>query len=202
MTNFIIDISPDLAHNAQYQAITDVPNTYIKSGTTFRLFPGEYDAIPSTSNLSNITFMGVGAKENVIINGVVLGASNIGTIRFDNLTIRGSDANSTGSAMAVQVSSIAASAALEFNGVKLSNARYGVRNAGSGTVTFNRSEVDCDVACLSNSAMAFNYTKMSTSANAYANSGNATVQAITVISSYAGAGNGAITTETVRSMIS
>lgn len=197
---FIHKVSPTLTDDAQYKAITDIPAADRTQGSTVLIYPGSYDAL--TGAWDNISFRGVGDKDEVVINGVNLSNTSANLITFENLTIRGSNLVVNSNTQAVLINAAAATVQLEFWHCKLSNAEFAVRNYGSGTTKFYYTDSSgCDKGLnVASGAASVSFSILG--ANAYFTPANAFQATVTTIASYAGTGNVGNTVETVRSLIS
>jgi hypothetical protein len=66
--NQTILVSPELDQNAQFKSIHAIPTNHLQAGDVIQVLPGTYDD-PRTSNVADVTIMGMGRAEDVIFTG-------------------------------------------------------------------------------------------------------------------------------------
>lgn len=221
---FIHDVSPDLTQNAQYVDFANIASTALTQGSTVRFFPGAYAAI--SSSMDNITFEGVGDKEEVTFAGITLSNASANTLTFKNMTITNLSVNANATVKMENCilkggnSQVASGAvAVEFGtagevvdvtmiakNCEFNNTVTGVRNHGAGVLTFKYCDLsDTDVGIVSNAACIVQYCELTvTGANAYFDSGSATIRDISLLgtaTTSADGDNGAVTTRTIRAFV-
>lgn len=205
---FVHKVSPELTDDAQYRNVGEIASTALTQGSTILLYPGTYDAV--SASWDDIAIVGMGDKDDVVINGLTLSNTAANTITIKNVTINGSDANAAGEAAAISAGSAddaGGTVTVHLIDVALSNAEFGiVQHAAAGGVTIERSDLSgVDQAVVSNANATINFSILNTSSNAYfahggGNSdGDATV---TITASYSGGANTGSTVETVRALVS
>jgi len=90
MANKVIHkVSPELTDNAQWRTIHEIPTSYLQSGDTILVYPGEY-VDPRTANVADVAVVGMGDREDVIFNGfsIMSGTTAGANVVLKNLTIR------------------------------------------------------------------------------------------------------------------
>jgi len=200
---FIHQVDDELADDAQYRHITDIPASALNLGTTVILNPGVYEFNSNTGiNFDNITFKGVGAKADVVLANLVLGSTCANTIVFENLTLSGNSpaAGSTSRSLFITNGS---SATVKLYDVTLKNADFGVDNQSTGLVQLWRVEAHgVDRAVRSNAAFteAF-FSYLSVSSNAWFTGANATLKAANITATFAGAANTGNTSKTTKTLL-
>lgn len=198
---------------ANFNSFADVPS-YVtaQGGNTLELYPGTYEA-PTNINWNDVAVIGIGDKEEVVINGdVTIANTSSGTLTFENLTFVGSDADSdSGSACVTKLG--AASTKLYFKNVTFSNAEHAVSHNGERAFATTTPQivmdfcnaVGVDQAIVANANVSISYSHLNTSSNAYfqpgTGGGNPAVT-VTVLASTSGGANTGNNTETVVSLIS
>lgn len=82
-------VSPELTDNAQWRSVHEIPTSYLQSGDTILVYPGEY-ADPRTSNVADVAVVGVGDRDDVIFNGFSIpdATSQGANVLIKNVTIR------------------------------------------------------------------------------------------------------------------
>lgn len=205
---FVHKVSPELTDDAQYKSVSEIASSALTRGTTILMYPGTYDAI--SASWDDIAIVGMGDKDDVVINGLTLSNTAANTVTIKNVTINGSDANAAGEAAAITAGSAddaGGTVEVHLIDVALGNAEFGiVQHGAAGGVTIERSDLTgVDQAVVSNANATINFSILNTSSNAYfahggGNSdGDATV---TVTASHSGGSNTGSTIETVRALVS
>lgn len=205
-----VKVSPILAGDANYKALTDIPATYLgKQGLTVLMYPGTYTA-PTDAVYDDVAFVGVGDRDEIVISGdMTIANTSANTITFENITFTGSNADATSDS--VCVSKLGAdSTVLRFRNCTFNNAEHAVRHHGELTSVELTKQVYmdyCDAstvnqALVANANAEVNFSALNTAANAYFQNGGVENPTVTVRASTAGAANGAATVETVLAVIS
>jgi len=220
---FVHKVSPERTDDAQFRAITDIPAVDLTQGTTVLVYPGAYAAVTGVT-YDNITFEGVGDKEEITFAGFTAANTTANTITFKNMTLNGGftfpgngtvkmkNVNVNGTNVAVE--SLTSCIIIgELGGpfiptavldeVTFGLAERGITNMSTGLVTFNRCDAEgVDVAAVCNSDAKFSFSRLNTSSNAYFEAGDATIVTCNVLASTSGGSNGTVTTETIEALIS
>tara|TARA_R110001592_G_scaffold62234_6_gene190281 strand:- start:5922 stop:7085 length:1164 start_codon:yes stop_codon:yes gene_type:complete len=85
-------VSPELSLNAQFKSIHAIPTNHLQSGDVIQLLPGTYDD-PRTSNVADITIVGMGTAKDVIFTGFSIPTAMTAGA---NVTIKNCKINSPG----------------------------------------------------------------------------------------------------------
>jgi hypothetical protein len=208
------------AHNSSYSNLFEVPDeVYSRGNSTIMIYPGEYVSPFSgdgSKKLIDTTFMGIGPKQDVIIHGPVnIAANSAGTFHFENLTIKGENASSTGNKTCVHKLGIANAGHIYMKAVKLSNCEHGVlvdTALATQAAHVNGQAIHArmcewngvDQAIKSNANVHIEYSKMNASSNAYFthNGSGAPLLHVKVLASHSGGSNTGNNTETIQALIS
>ncbi len=194
-------------------SINDIHDAALtQGGNEVHLYPGVYTANTGLV-ASDFAFIGMGDKEEIIINGdMTVANGSSGSVTFKNIHFLGSTASSTGGKACVTKAG-AAACELIFYDCKFSNNEHAVSHNGERAfVTTGRNITmwHCDAkgvdqALVSNANVEVNYSALNTAANAYMQPGTGggnPVVTCTVRASTAGAANSGNMTETVIALIS
>jgi len=200
---FITKVSPELTDDATLRHPNNADNAAKTVGSTFLLYPGTYDAI--TGAWDGVAFIGVGDKEDVIVNGVVLANNSANTVTFENMTIKGSNSSFASSSMAIQKVGTN-SITIKLREVVLSNAAFGINCQGtSSTVTakfVDATGVDKFSTMGAGGNVNISFSELNiASTNSYSNAITGT-HTVSVVATQGGAANGIGAIETVRALIS
>jgi hypothetical protein len=198
---FVHYVSPELTQDAQFKSISEIPAAMLTPGTTVMLYPGTYDPVSGVTG-TNLSFKGVGDKDEVIVNGFTFANTIAGTITFENMTINGPNQIPTtvSHCITVQGTGFSDSANVTVRHCTLANANVGVMNNMNGPVVIEYCDLSqVDKAVRANGAMTFKFSdvRCASNSNAYADSNNATIRAVTIKSLMilGGGSNGAATTK-------
>lgn len=195
---------------ANYPNLTSIPTDLLTQGnTTFLLYPGVYAPL-TNAVLSDVAFVGIGNRDEVVINGTVTIAStsSVGVL-FENLTLQGPNA-AVASASACVNKLGSSSLPIKFDRVTFSNADTAVIHSGelsfatsTRQVTMNYSDASgVDKAVKANANVAISYCALNLSANAYFTAGGgAGTPAVTVRASTSGGSNTGATLKTVLAAV-
>lgn len=197
--------------SANYPNLISIPTDILtQSNATFLIYPGVYTA-PTNAVLTDCGFVGVGDRDEIIINGTftIANTSSIAVL-FENLSMVGPNAAvASGSACVNKLG--AASLPIKFERVAFSNADTAVIHSGelsfatsTRQVTLNYSDVSgVDKAVRANANVAINFCSLNLSANAYFTAGGGTgTPAVTVRASTSGGSNTGATLKTVLALVS
>ena len=195
---------------ANYETLADVESFVLAQGNnTILLYPGTY-TVPANSVWNDVAIVGVGDREEIVINGpVTLANTSTGAI-FENITFIGSNAVTTSDSVCVSKLG-AASAPLTFRNCTFSNAEHAVRHHSTLAFATTVRQVEmtyCDAsgvdqAIVANANVAVNWSALNSSANAYfASGGGAGTPTVTVRASTSGGANVGATAKTVVALIS
>lgn len=205
---FIHYVSPELTHDAQFKSISEIPSAMLTPGTTIMLYPGTYDPV-SGVNGTNLSFKGIGDREEIIVNGFTFSNSSSGTLVFENMTINGPNRIPTTVSHAITITGVHADTACNVvvRHAVLANSNVGVMNNMGGTVAIEYSDLTgVDKAVRANGAMSFKFSEVTcaSNSNAYADSNHTTIRAVTnkFLAILGGGSNGAITTKTAANSAS
>ena len=93
MSHYTIKVSDVLTADANYKQLTDIPQHILDRGnTTVMLYPGVYTA-PVNASYKEISFIGYGNGEEIIIDGdMSIANTSTGPMFFQNMTFIGSNA--------------------------------------------------------------------------------------------------------------
>lgn len=196
---------------ANYPDLLSIPSDILtQSNTTFLVYPGRYTA-PTDAVLTDVGFVGVGDRDEIIIEGsfTIANTSSVAVL-FENLTLQGPNAvAASGSACVNKLG--AASLPIKFERVLFSNADFAVIHSSLLSVATTTKQVTlnyCDASSVdkavkANANVSINFCALNTSANAYFTpSGGAGNPDVVVRASTSGGSNAAATTETVLALIS
>ncbi len=194
-----LKVSPTLADDAQFRSIADIPAAMLKDEYTIQLFPGTYTAI--TVNGADLSFVGVGDRDKIVVTTFTMGNASTGTATFNNFTINGTSDVQEGLTSALEVLEEDSTVNISCRDMVFGVSNVGVQNHGSGTVNVERSDLTgVDKAIRANAAMTFVFSELS--ANTYGEGNNAQIQVCTVTQCHGAGGNGDVTTETIIAAIS
>ena len=197
---------------ANYSTLEAIPSAILAQGdTSILLFPGTYTAL-TNAVMSDIAFIGVGDREEIVISGdTTIANTSSGTISFENLTITGSDANAALSTACVTKLG-AASTPLAFKGVTFNNAAIAVAHNGERAFATTTKQVTltlCDASAVDRSIVAnanvtVSFSELNSSSNAYftpGTGGGSAEVTITVLASTSGGANTGNCTKTVKALL-
>lgn len=197
--------------NANYPDLVSIPSEILaQSNTTFLVYPGDYVA-PTNAVLVDASFVGIGDRDEIIINGTFTIANTSSTaLLFENLSLVGPNAAvASGSACVNKLG--AASLPIKFERVLFSNADTAVIHSGelsfattTRQVTMNYSDASgVDKAVKANANVSINFCALNTTSNAYFTPGGGTgVPSVTVRASTSAGSNTGNTTKTVLALVS
>ena len=213
-------VSDKMTQFSNFSNLHEVPDeVYSRGNSTIMIYPGEYVS-PFTGDgakkLNNITFIGVGPKQDVIIHGPVnIAANSTGTFHFENLTIKGENASSTGDKACIHKLGIANAGHIYCKAMKMSNCEHGVKidTAIATQAAFTNGQAlharmcewnGVDQAIKSNANVHIEYSKMNASSNAYFthNGTGSPSLHVKVLASHSGGSNTGNNTETIQALIS
>lgn len=196
---------------ANYPDLVSIPAEILsQSNTSFLIYSGTY-AAPTNAVLVDCAFIGVGDRDEVIINGTmtIANTSSDGVL-FENLSLVGPNAVATSGSACVNKLG-AASMPIKFERVIFSNAEFGVIHSSelafattSKQVSLNYSDASgVDKAVKANANVSINFASLNTTSNAYFTPGGGTgVPAVTVRASTSAGSNTGNTTKTVLALVS
>jgi hypothetical protein len=198
---------------ANFKDLASIPSAILNQGdATMLVYPGTY-AAPTNAAWSDVALVGVGDREEIVINGdVSIANTSSGTITFENMTIVGSNADATsGTACVTKLG--AAATKLHFKHVTMSNAEHAVSHNGERAFATTTPQVimdfcdasGVDQAIVANANVEVNYSALNTSSNAYfqpGTGGGDPEVTVTVRASTSGGANTGNNTETVIALIS
>lgn len=195
---------------ANYETLADVESYVLAQGNnTILLYPGTY-TVPANSVWNDVALIGVGDREEIVINGAVTLANTSTGAIFENITFVGPNAVTNSDSVCVSKLG-AASAPLTFRNCTFSNAEHAVRHHATLAFATTTRQVDmqyCDAsavdqAIVANANVAVSYSALNAGANSYfASGGGAGLPTITVRASTSAGGNAASTVKTVLALIS
>ncbi len=196
---------------SNYSTLSSIPSAILAQGdTTVLVYPGTYDALTAVE-LSDIAFIGVGDREEIVINGdMTIANTSSGTITFENITFNGSNAVATSDSVCLSKLG-AASAPLQFRNCTFANAEHAIRHHATlafatttPQVILNYSDASAvNQAIVANANISIGWSALNTSSNAYFTpGGGAGVPVVTVRASTSGGSNTGNTVETVLALIS
>ena len=197
--------------NANFPDLVSIPASILtQQDTSFLIYPGTYTA-PTNVVYDDVAFVGVGDREEIVINGTLTIANTSATSAlFENLTFVGPNA-AAGSGSACVVKLGAASMPLKFERVTMSGADYGVMHHGTGTfatttrqVTLNYSDLSTvDRAVYANANVSISFASLNNSANAYFTPGTGapSVPVVTVRASTSAGSNTGNSIKSVLAMV-
>lgn len=197
--------------SANYSTLSAIPAEILTQGdTSILVYPGTYTALTSAV-LSDVAFIGVGDREEIVINGdLTIANTSTGTVSFENISFVGSNAAVAAAASCVTKLGIAPTA-LHFKNVAFSNAKHAVTShttlvqaAGAQQVVLNYSDASAvDQAIVANANVGVNWSALNTTANAFYQVGAGGAGAVvTIRASTSGGANTGNTVKTVVALIS
>lgn len=196
---------------ANYPDLVSIPSEILaQSNTSLLIYPGTYTA-PTNAVIVDCAFIGVGDRDEVIINGTMTIANTSSDgILFENLSLVGPNAvAASGSACINKLG--AASMPIKFERVLFSNADFAVIHSAelafattTKQVTLNYSDASgVDKAVKANANVSINFASLNTTSNAYFTPGGGTgVPSVTVRASTSAGSNTGNTTKTVLALVS
>lgn len=199
---FIHKVDSELSGDAQYRTYGGISASALNIGSTIEFSPGVYEM--GSVNVDGIHFRGVGAREEVILANMVLGASSANTITFTNLTLSGNSPAAASTARSLFVTN-GSTATLRFRDVRFITGDFAVDNQSEGSMYFfgvDATGVDRAFRANAASTTEVAFSSLNGSSNAYFTGANAVAKAVITIASYSGGSNTGNTTETVRALIS
>lgn len=198
---------------ANFSTLAAIPAELLaQQDTSFWLFPGTYAAL-TAAVLDDAAFIGMGDREEIIINGnFTIANTSANTTSFENITFVG--ANSLAASASACITKLgAASTPLHFKRVTFSNSDIAVAHNGERAFATTTKQVVFDTVdasatdrgIVANANVEINFSKMNTSANTYftpGTGGGAAVVTVTVRASTSGGSNTGNCTKTVLALIS
>ena len=199
--------------SSNFSTFADIPSYVTAQGdNTILVYPGTYTA-PTDVEWSDLAFIGIGDREEIVINGdMTIANTSTGTLTFENLSFVGSNADAT-SGVACITKLGAASVPLHFKNVKMSNAEHGIIHNGEASFATTTKQVvleysdltAVDQSIVANANVGVSYCTLNTSANAYFQAGaggGSPALTVTVLASTSGGSNTGHNVETVTALIS
>ncbi len=196
---------------ANYATLAAIPAEILTQGdTSILVYPGNYTALTDMV-ASDVAFVGVGDREEIVINGgMTIANTSSGVVSFENINFIGSNAAVAAAAACVTKLGIAATP-LHFKNVAFSNAKHAVvshatlaQAAGVQQVVLNYSDASAvDQAIVANANVGIGWSALNSSANAYYQVGAGGAGAtVTLRASTSGGANTGNTVKTVVALIS
>lgn len=197
--------------SANYSTLSAIPAEILTQGdTSILVYPGTYTAL-TNAVLVDVAFIGVGDREEIVINGdVTVANTSSGTVSFENLSFVGSNAAVAAAAACVTKLGIAPTP-LHFKNVAFSNAKHAVVSHSTLALATTTQQVvltsvdasAVDQAIVANANVGVNWSALNTSANAFYQVGAGGAGAVvTVRASTSGGANTGNTVKTVLALIS
>jgi len=203
-----IKVSPILQGDANYKALTDIPSVYLtKQNLTVVMYPGEY-AAPTAAVYDNVAFVGVGDREEILINGdMTIANTSANVISFENIKFVSSNSDVESNTFCVTKLGIG-KATLKFTNCTFSNAEDAISSHAALSLSGgeNLVQVDyCDASAMNscivaNSNAKLSFTQFGSGAYMRPHTGSPTVTS-TVLACSGGANTGNMT-EVVTAVIS
>jgi len=195
-------VSPDLTLDAQFADISDIPQKDLTQGTTIFLHPGTYGALSAT--FDDIAIVGLGDREEVVIQGITTNKLSANTLTLENLTI--TPTGNGAQELITQCIDIAGEdgnlgMSVTCRRVTFTNANHAVKIHGNGSGLYwdcDMDGVDRGVLC-NGGAQAFNFCHLTP--NAYIDSSNDIATAATVLACGGVGGNAGNTSNTIVALI-
>lgn len=203
---FVHKVSPELTDDAQYKAISDIPASSLKQGSTILVYPGTYAPLAISTVFDNIAIVGMGDAAEVVFDvGSLIGNTSANTVSFENLTLKGDNSAADADNACIEAMETDTAVLLKFKEVIFSNAEHAVRYHGILGEAVQLDYCDAtavDQTIMSNANCTVNYSALNIAANAYFTSGGIDDPIVTVRASTAGAANTGATVETVLALLS
>jgi hypothetical protein len=207
----VIKVSPELTDNANYKNLNEIPSSYLSNrGTSVLVYPGTY-AAPTAGVYDDVAFIGVGDRDEVVINGdMVVANTSANVVTFKNLTFTGSNAVA-GSASTCVTKVGTTAVPLHFYNCAFTGADYAVRHnanlaAAAGVPQVVMKYCDAtgvDKVLVANANVEVSFSELNLSSNAYFAPGTGGGAAtVTVTASTSGGSNAGISVEVIRALIS
>jgi len=200
---FVHKVSPELIDDAQYKHPNEIPSAAMRAGSTVQLYPGTYAAV-NTANLTNISLVGIGDKDDVVISTISVANTVTGTLHLKNLTVNAVNAVAAGGAAAITFTGNDNAVTLKADEIVVGSADIGIVHYGATPhIYLNRCDLSAaDKAISSNCNVTIAFSRLNSSSNAYLTPLGAQDIAISVIASQSGGSNTGASTETINALLS